>query len=151
MHAYITKYMHTFLLCYTSRNLQPQDVTLGLPMSFFSIGNTSFVINWLLCQLISLHKTHQYSMAGCRWPFDYMPEPCFSAIGGLWRWRDSHFNSLWHGDVIWRHKPGSSSSHVMACCLTAPSHYLNQCWLIISEIQWKSHEGNFSSDTLAIN
>ena len=22
----------------------------------------------------------------------------------------------------------------MACCLTAPSHYLNQCWLIISDI-----------------
>ena len=25
---------------------------------------------------------------------------------------------------------------VMACCLTAPSHYLNQCWLIISEVMW---------------
>ena len=26
---------------------------------------------------------------------------------------------------------------VMACCLTAPSHYLNQCWLIISEVHQK--------------
>ena len=24
----------------------------------------------------------------------------------------------------------------MACCLTAPSHYLNQWWLIISEVLW---------------
>ena len=24
----------------------------------------------------------------------------------------------------------------MACCLTAPSHYLNQCWLIISKHIW---------------
>ena len=24
----------------------------------------------------------------------------------------------------------------LACCLTAPSHYLKQCWLIISEILW---------------
>ena len=24
----------------------------------------------------------------------------------------------------------------MACCLTAPSHYPNQCWLIISKIRW---------------
>ena len=28
----------------------------------------------------------------------------------------------------------------MACCLTAPSHYLNQCWLIISKVLWHSSE-----------
>ena len=28
----------------------------------------------------------------------------------------------------------------MACCLTAPSHYLNQCWLLISEVQWHIRE-----------
>ena len=27
-----------------------------------------------------------------------------------------------------------------------PSHYLNQCWLIISKIQWHSSEGNFTRD-----
>ena len=33
----------------------------------------------------------------------------------------------------------------MACCLTAPSHYLNQCWLIIkSVVLWHSPESNFS-------
>ena len=26
-------------------------------------------------------------------------------------------------------------AQVMACCLTAPSHYLNQCWLIISKLR----------------
>ena len=31
----------------------------------------------------------------------------------------------------------------MACCLTAPSHYLNPCWLVISEVQWPSPEGSF--------
>ena len=29
----------------------------------------------------------------------------------------------------------------MACCLTAPSHYLNQCWLIVSEILKVSSAG----------
>ena len=29
--------------------------------------------------------------------------------------------------------------------LMAPSHYLNQCWLIISEVQWQSLYGNFTS------
>ena len=28
---------------------------------------------------------------------------------------------------------------VSGCCLTAPSHYLNQYWLIISEVQWHSY------------
>ena len=41
-------------------------------------------------------------------------------------------------------------SQVMACCLTAPSHYLNQCWLIISEIQWQSPKNNFTRDASAI-
>ena len=37
----------------------------------------------------------------------------------------------------------------MACCLTAPSHYLNQCWLIISKLHLHSSEGNFIRDTTA--
>ena len=32
----------------------------------------------------------------------------------------------------------------MACCLTAPSHYLNEYWLIISENVWLSPEVNFT-------
>ena len=35
----------------------------------------------------------------------------------------------------------------MACCLTAPSHYLNPCWLSICEVLWHSHEGNFTGNT----
>ena len=30
---------------------------------------------------------------------------------------------------------------VMACCLMAPSHYLNQWWAVLW-VLWKSHEGN---------
>ena len=32
----------------------------------------------------------------------------------------------------------------MAWCLTAPSHYLNQCWLITSEVLWHSPESNYT-------
>ena len=35
----------------------------------------------------------------------------------------------------------------MACCLTAPSHYLNQCWLNISKVQWHPSESNFTRVT----
>ena len=44
-------------------------------------------------------------------------------------------NSLWPSDAIWRQRSGSTLAQVMACCLTAPSHYLHQCWLIINEVQ----------------
>ena len=46
------------------------------------------------------------------------------------------------GDVIWRPRSGSTLAQVMACCLTAPSHYLNQCWLIFSKVQWHVSEGS---------
>ena len=39
----------------------------------------------------------------------------------------------------------------MACCLTAPSHHLNQCWMIISEVQWHSYQGNFTRDASTMN
>ena len=41
---------------------------------------------------------------------------------------------------IWRHRSGSTLAQVMACCPTAPSHYLNQCWLIICEVLHHSPE-----------
>ena len=44
----------------------------------------------------------------------------------------------WPSDAIWRHRSRSTLAQVMACCLTAPSHYLNQCWLIISKFLWYS-------------
>ena len=62
----------------------------------------------------------------------------------------SFVNSLWPSDNIWRHRTGSTLAQVMVCCLTAPSHYLNQCWLIISKALRHSSEGNFTKDTSAI-
>ena len=54
------------------------------------------------------------------------------------------FNSLTPNDAIWRHKSGSTLAQVMACCLTAASHYLSQCWLIIKGVPWLSPESNFT-------
>ena len=57
------------------------------------------------------------------------------------------FNSLWPSDVIWRQGSMSISDQVMACCLAAPSHYLNQSWLMISEALWHSPDSNFTENT----
>ena len=64
---------------------------------------------------------------------------------------DIYFNSLWPSDAIWRQRSGSTLAQVMACCLTEPSHYLNQCWLIISKVYWHSSEGNLTAGISAIN
>ena len=49
-------------------------------------------------------------------------------------------NWLGPSDAIWRWRSWSKLLQVMACCLTAPSHYLNQCLLIISRVLWHSSE-----------
>ena len=44
-------------------------------------------------------------------------------------YRGGLVNSLWPSDAIWQQGSRSTVVQVVACCLTAPSHYLNQCWL----------------------
>ena len=56
--------------------------------------------------------------------------------------------SLWPTDAIWWQRSGSTSVEVMAYC--KPS-YWNQCWLVISEVQWHPSGNNFTRDNWAIN
>ena len=42
--------------------------------------------------------------------------------------------------LIWQYRSGSTLAQAMAFCPKALSHYLNQCWLIISEGQWHSFD-----------
>ena len=65
--------------------------------------------------------------------------------------RENEVNSLWHNDIIWRHRSGSTLAQVMACCLTVLSHYLHHCWLIISKVHLYPVKGNFTRNTPAIN
>ena len=44
-------------------------------------------------------------------------------------------SSVWLIVTKWRHNVTyicSTLAQIMACCLTVPSHYLKQCWLIIN-------------------
>ena len=60
-------------------------------------------------------STHHWNT---KCPFDY--ELCDTSC----------FNSLQCSDAIWHQICWSTLVQVMAWCLMAPSHYLNQCWLI---------------------
>ena len=50
-------------------------------------------------------------------------------------------NGLNHCGLVtpYSDRSGSTLAQVMGCCLTASNHYLNQCWLIISEVQRHSY------------
>ena len=61
----------------------------------------------------------------------------------------SRVNSLYPRDSIWWYRSGSILTHVMACCLMAPSHYLNQWLHVISEVLWHSLESNFTTSAQA--
>ena len=54
-------------------------------------------------------------------------------------------NSSWHSNAFW-----PTLDQVMACCLTASSYYLNQCWLITSQLLWHSSEGKLTQEMLKI-
>ena len=73
------------------------------------------------------------------------------------KWMSDIFNqiylithySLWPINAIWHHRTWSTLVQVIAWCLMAPSHYLNQCWILVSGVQWHSLEGNFAASTQA--
>ena len=60
-------------------------------------------------------------------------------------------NSLWPSDAEWRQGSRSTLVLVIACCLTAPSHYLNQCLLIITKVPLCLSVGNFAWHITAIS
>ena len=53
-------------------------------------------------------------------------------------------NPMWPSDTKWRHWSESSLADVMACCLTAPSHYPKPFWPLINEVIWHSLECIFA-------
>ena len=85
-------------------------------------------------------------------PEEFATKLC-AELGQSWpKGMSTHqFNSLWPNDAIWRHRSRSTLAQVMACCLTTPSHYLIQCWLIFSKVQWHSVEGTLTRDSSPIN
>ena len=56
--------------------------------------------------------------------------------------RSQRVNSSWPSDAKREHRSGSTLAQAMAHFLMAPSHYVNQGSLIISEVLWPSTESN---------
>ena len=63
--------------------------------------------------------------------FDATPSLSIAVLCGQLDLRKSVIKTLWPADIIWQLQCGSTLTQVITCCLMAPSHCLNQCWLII--------------------
>ena len=99
---------------------------------------------------VSIWWRHHFSATGLAWTGPLWVSHCtwwalqmnFHEVVNWWMVCPySPICSLTHCGLVtpYGDKSGSTLAQVMACCLTAPSHYLNQCWLIISEVQWHSY------------
>ena len=62
-----------------------------------------------------------------------------------------NLNPLQPRYTIWRHESGSTLAQIMACCLMAPSHYSNQCWLLINGVLWHSPMTDFTESAQNTN
>ena len=70
----------------------------------------------------------------------------WSCILKIESWLFGHLDNGWSdgpSDGIWWHRGRSTLVQIMTNCLMAPSHYLNQCWLITKGVQLHSPEVNF--------
>ena len=112
---------------WTSLNLADDKSTLVQVMAWCRQAKSHYLSQWWP------RSMSPYGITRSQWGKDLSLMVPY--IVGAEVWRCYGVNSLWPSDTIWQQRSGLPLAHVMACCLTAPSHYLNQCWLIISEVQ----------------
>ena len=119
----------------------------------YIMSGWAHTVNWCRIRIKSVLSSHKQTWQSAN--HIYFEIFCISIDdnvheGKVWCWFNIRnlflsfivgFNSLWPNDTIWRHGSWSTLIQVMACCLTAPSHYLNQYWLIICNVPWRSSDG----------
>ena len=77
-----------------------------------------------------------------------LPDSLTHICGTRGRW----VNGLWSSVAMRQHKSVSTLAQVLACCLRAPSHYLDQYWFIINMALWHSpEEDNFTQNVQDTN
>ena len=135
-HEYFVKRVLDPLNC-CCKNTQ-FDIKQNIIFSLNSIVNICYILHKFLLKIWLLQKITQSSFMH----IDGSVEDCSVSIANALETLQSCINSLWPRDAIRWHRSGSTLAQVMACCLTAPSHYLNQCWLIISYVVWHSPDGD---------
>ena len=131
------------------RNFTKVILQLILVIDGWSIS-CKIVLKWMPMDLADGLSTLVQVMAWCRQAISHYLSQCWprslSPSGVTWpQWVNlgwCHMVSwnllthLWPNETMWRHRSVSALAQAMACCLMVSSHYLNKCWLIISEVLW---------------
>ena len=123
---------HSCLLNYLFRRRSKK--TSKLRVTGLCVGNSPWPVN-------SPHK----------WPVTrkiFSPVTRASYAENVSIWWCHHVKSLWPCDPNWWPSTGPTLAKIIDCCLKAPSHYLNQCWLFISKILWLSQKSNLQHKLL---
>ena len=76
-----------------------------------------------------------------------MPSQYWEIISNTYWCLSKNLNSLWLSNVPWRHRSRFDIDSGVACCLTAPSHHLNQSLLDLSDILHYLPEGITTENT----
>ena len=98
-------------------------------------------VPWLSIIMITLHKSWWYILNLLRITKKNLHPVSRSnkfKVGPM-----CYLNPFWSVDIIWWHTSTSILAQAMAC-------YLNQCWLLISEIMWHSSERNFTVQAIVL-
>ena len=126
------------------------DICSWFCSDYICLGYVDNIIQWSMEYIQLSQMTPQYACTICKTnnDIDRNARQLFTGIGTDADWpcttnEPNNIKSLWPSDAFWRHRSMSTMALVMACCLTAPSHYMNQCWLIISQVLWYSPKSNF--------
>ena len=134
-------------------------------MNFLSILKNLYIKISLIRRLISFWNLSWIWLSNMQVYSKYLPiswdenndfsrhnlHGCFQRKGIFTLVTHGQINSLWPGDAIWQHTSGSTLAQIMACCLMASSHYLNQCWLINKGPADLSPEINFPRSAHELN
>ena len=111
--------------CYI-KHLMETPIALYMAQSdrFESHTHIWFYINHVMRQHTSIISNHKWPVCKVYWLYATI---CSRNIL-------STINSLRSSDATWRQWSWTTLVQAMACCLTAPSHCLNQCWHIMSKV-----------------
>ena len=147
-------YISVGLHMYTKYGRRPAIIWTSAGLLSIGRLGTNFDAIWINCVEAKLHRLHEnicskdFIRHVQKYYFNYYVKTPNNHVDMIMVWllrnlRERiqllQLNSLWPSDAMCRQRSGSTLVQVMASCLTAPSHYLNQCWLIISEVQWHSY------------
>ena len=96
-----------------------------------TVLNSAWIRSWFALDMkVTLAQWRPYYI-----PIDTLPQG----------YQYYQIHPLWPSETIWRRRSGSTLDKLTACCLMAPSHYLNQCWLKITGIS-QFQLGNFTEN-----